>query len=548
MASPAEKPEEEHRERTQADDIELSKVDGYDSYGLVKSRYDELSILSTLWVFKRVVLVSLAVYTGYVCEGFELGAGGSVVANAGFIKQFGTEAGAGVRALDPTWLSTWSALLNVGQIITFTHISWFADRFGRKTSFYLAWLWLVVGCVFLNTAKSPSVWALAKLCNGAGIGVLQITCQVYIMEICPNRIRGGMVTFQAVWSNIGSIIVSVMMQQLNQRHPDNYLLAMRILWAPIGLMIICWVIVPESPWFHARRGNKDEAIKSMKQLYGGVQGYDFEEEYGIIARTIEHERELLQETPRYVHIFKGLNLKRTLTVMLLAVCQQLGGLAIISTYSTYFFSLAGLADPFLGTVILSCCNLLAVMLWSFSTDKFGRRLIINTCQTFVCLILFIVGGLYWTGATTGNAAAGTGLLVICCLWTFSFQVIIMSYYLFSAELPSALLRVKTGPVTFFTNSIMGIATCYATPPMLLALSVKAGFVYGAFSVPICILMWLYLPETKGRSAAEIDELYERKIPAWRWSRTVTAAEEQMHVVVQVKGGVKEGQGRRQVQA
>ena len=109
-------------------------------------------------------------------------------------------------------------------------------------------------------------------------------------------------------SNIGSIIVSVMMQQLNQRHPDNYLLAMRILWAPIGLMIICWVIVPESPWFHARRGNKDEAIKSMKQLYGGVQGYDFEEEYGIIARTIEHERELLQETPRYVHIFKGLNL------------------------------------------------------------------------------------------------------------------------------------------------------------------------------------------------------------------------------------------------
>lgn len=41
----------------------------------------------------------------------QLGAGGSVVANAGFIKQFGTKKGEGVRALDPTWLSTWSALL-----------------------------------------------------------------------------------------------------------------------------------------------------------------------------------------------------------------------------------------------------------------------------------------------------------------------------------------------------------------------------------------------------------------------------------------------------
>ncbi|KAH7356508.1 general substrate transporter [Rhexocercosporidium sp. MPI-PUGE-AT-0058] len=538
-ASHSEKPEQAHLEEAPVQDDDVTKFDGYDSYGLVKSRYDELSIPRTVWVFKRVVLVSLAVYTGYVCEGFELGAGGSIVANKGFIKQFGTTGGTGVRALDPTWLSTWSALLNVGQIVTFTHISWFADRYGRKASFYLAWVWLVVGCILLNTAKTPSVWALAKLCNGAGIGVLQITCQVYIMEICPNRIRGGMVTFQAVWSNIGGIVCSVMMQQLNQKHPDNYLLAMRILWAPIGSMIIFWIFVPESPWFYARRGNKEKAMKSLGQLYGGVEDYDFEEEYGIIARTIEHEKAQLEDEPKFVHIFKGLNLKRTLTVMILAISQQLAGLAIISTYSTYFFSLAGLKDPFLGTVILSCCNLLAVMLWSLSTDKIGRRVVINGCQTFVCVILFIVGGLFWTGATTGNAAAGTALLVICCLWTFSFQLIAMSYYLYSAELPSALLRVKTGPVTFFANSIMGIATCYATPPMLLSLSLKTGFVYGAFSIPVCIIMWLYLPETKGRSAAEIDELYERKIPAWRWSQTVTAAEEQMHLVVQVKGAVKE---------
>jgi SP family general alpha glucoside:H+ symporter-like MFS transporter len=53
---------------------------------------------------------------------------------------------------------------------------------------------------------------------------------------------------------------------------------------------------------------------------------------------------------------------------------------------------------------------MAVIVWSLSTDKFGRRTIINTCQTLVCVILFIVGGLYWTGATTGNAAAGTGLV------------------------------------------------------------------------------------------------------------------------------------------
>jgi SP family general alpha glucoside:H+ symporter-like MFS transporter len=92
---------------------------------------------------------------------------------------------------------------------------------------------------------------------------------------------------------------------------------------------------------------------------------------------------------------------------------------------------------------------------------------------------------------------------------------------------------------------------YATPPMLLNLDLATGFVYGAFSLPICICMWLFIPETKGyvepllisqkhllterrRSTGEIDELYERKIPAWRWGRTVTAIEEQMQAAVRAR--------------
>jgi SP family general alpha glucoside:H+ symporter-like MFS transporter len=83
-------------------------------------------------------------------------------------------------------------------------------------------------------------------------------------------------------------------------------------------------------------------MRSMKQLYGGVKGYDFEEEYGIILRTIEHEKEKLNNHPRYNDVFRGLNLvsiqKRTLTVMILPVCSQLARLAIISTYSTCMLS------------------------------------------------------------------------------------------------------------------------------------------------------------------------------------------------------------------
>jgi hypothetical protein len=50
----------------------------------------------------------------------------------------------------------------------------------------------------------------------------------------------------------------------------------------------------------------------MKRLYGNVEGYDYEEEYGIILRTIAHEKELLAESKAqsWTHVFRGLNGKR----------------------------------------------------------------------------------------------------------------------------------------------------------------------------------------------------------------------------------------------
>lgn len=69
---------ESHQEKHDVDHIEKAGVTDdiavvtAEGAGLMKSRFDEMSIPKTLWVFRRVVLVTLAVYTGYMCEGFEV--------------------------------------------------------------------------------------------------------------------------------------------------------------------------------------------------------------------------------------------------------------------------------------------------------------------------------------------------------------------------------------------------------------------------------------------------------------------------------------------
>lgn len=68
--------------------------------------------------------------------------------------------------------------------------------------------------------------------------------------------------------------------------------------------------------------------------------------------------------------------------------------------------------------------------------------------------------------------------------------------IYVAELPSAYLRLKTGVLCYLFNSALSIATNFASPPMLLALGLKSGFVFFAFSTPIAALLWVFLPETK----------------------------------------------------
>jgi hypothetical protein len=39
--------------------------------------------------------------------------------------------------------------------------------------------------------------------------------------------------------------------------------------------------------------------------------------------------------------------------------------------------------------------------------------------------------------------------------------------------------------------------------------------------PFAIGAWFIIPETAGRSPAELDELYESKVKPWRFAKTVT---------------------------
>lgn len=50
---------------------------------------------------------------------------------------------------------------------------------------------------------------------------------------------------------------------------------------------------------------------------------------------------------------------------------------------------------------------------------------------------------------------------------------------------------------------------------------NTGFLFGGFGALTSIVIWFYVPEPSRRNAAEMDEMYEKGVPAWKMNKYIT---------------------------
>lgn len=108
---------------------------------------------------------------------------------------------------------------------------------------------------------------------------------------------------------IGGIAASSMMSVTNTQQPYYWQLPVYIEMGLVGFMGLCFIFIPETPWYYGRRGNKDGCLKTMQRLYSNVDDYDKEQEWGIIERSIQHEKDIQAQSSAlsWSAIFRGTN-------------------------------------------------------------------------------------------------------------------------------------------------------------------------------------------------------------------------------------------------
>ncbi|KAL1604794.1 hypothetical protein SLS60_004334 [Paraconiothyrium brasiliense] len=471
-----------------------------------------------LWACKRSVFASFACSSAAVLIGYDLYLIGSIIANPTFVEYFGVyDESIQAWALPADRQLVWSIVQYCSAMVGALVSRLLDDMFGKKLNFHC-----LIACVdilknhltmagTLVELLSPNwlVWIVAKILFGAAMGQMQGTIPSYIAELAPTHIRGscvlkGTTSVSGNWSWKGAVV--------SQFAIGTICLA---LFIPLVL---------ESPYYLVGRGKTDQARQVLQRLRGSERDYEVDRDVASIKATLDHERQARSEAVSYFECFQGTNLRRTLIACLPMAMQHFMGYPLAGNYQAYFLSLSGFEDSFLIGIVSMLIGMIAIIGAFTMIEKTGRRPQLIYGSIGLCSCLLIIGILDFINPSSKSSS--TAVAVFCILWSVFYYASLGAVgWTIPGEVPSARLRSKTTSIAGFTNSLINMGWSIAVPYLVnkenANLGAKTGLVFFGPSVVLLVVAWVSVPETKGKSFAELDELFERKTSARKFRVSVT---------------------------
>lgn len=201
--------------------------------------------------------------------------------------------------------------------------------------------------------------------------------------------------------------------------------------------------------------------------------------------------------------------------------QQLTGVTFSSSYGPTFYKQVGLGSmAFTYAAINNGVSVVTAIIGMLALDAFGRREVTFWGNLIQALFLFLIGGL---GSKANRSSSETnGMVASFILYAAALHATLgPAAYITAAEIGTASLREKTMAIATAVNVVVSFVVVFTTPYLLSApyanLGPKLGYIWGAFAALGAVWVWLCMPELKGRNLEEIDQLFDAKIPAWKFA-------------------------------
>lgn len=485
----------------------------------------------TLWegikLYPKAIGWSMLISSCCALEGYDVALIGNFYAFPQFNRQFGELQPDGSYEVPARWQTGLSNGAQCGQIVGLIICGFLVERIGYRYVFILCLLWLsATTALFFAARDLPTLLAGEILC-GVPWGVFQSIAISYAAEVCPVALRGYLTCWvNSCWGWGQLISIGVIRSQFDVQSDWSWRLPYALMWMWYPPMLLGVFLAPESPWWLVRKGRIEDAKKSFLRLTSSKDSsFNVDETIDMVRHTIALESEI-HSGARYIDCFKGTNLRRTLLVCGIWATQNLSG-NTFSNYSTYFFAQAGIAgtaayDFAMGQYAINTVGVFGA--WFLMSRGIGRRTLFTVGLCALCTALVAMGALGFAKGKIPDRTIGLATGSMMLVWAACYQLTVGTIaYSLVAEFPTRRLAVKTVALGRASYNIAAIIVNVLTPPMINPTAWNwhnfAGFFWAGTCFLCIVFAYFCVPEPTGRTFAELDLLFERKVPARKFAST-----------------------------
>ncbi|RXK38375.1 hypothetical protein M231_04284 [Tremella mesenterica] len=463
---------------------------------------------------------------GNILYGLDVSSFGAIQTLPSWLRQFGELQPDGTYILQTRRQSIMNGVVWPGKITGVLLFDPILNRLGYKRTAILVACIQSLALIIELTAKDWRQYCVGRVFAYLGVGIVENIVPAYHAELAPAEIRGFFAGSIQVLVHIGAIWASSVTKAY-ATEPGNigWLVPTAQQLIPGVLLMIFVPLTVESPRWLLLHKKEDRALKNLnrirpkKDVDSGLTMLEIDalEQANFESRANES---------RWIELFQGTYRRRAVITAVTFFLNEVTGQQYTNAFGPTFYKSIGLgAKTFTYNILVTLAGFVACVIAIFSNDRIGRVPLVvlscGLCIIFTCLVGSL-GAIKSPTTTQQNTVIASIILI-----NFSAKIGVSSQcYTIGAELGGTRMRKKMMAVGTAVDVIAAFLVTFCTPYIQNAsganLGARTAYIWMGFAILGLCYFPFFLPELKGRSLEEVDDLFEQRLWAWQFRHATTS--------------------------